>query len=113
MKKKIIPILLLPLTASLFPLQASAQKLAPSALHAARQHQVVCQNRVKSLAPQETVSAFIRISDSDVIPELEALGIVVRSNIKDRILTANVPVGALEAAAEIGIGSREYELITP
>ena len=101
MKKKIIPILLLPLTAFLLPLQATAQKLAPSALHAARQHQVVRAGRVKSLAPQETVSAFIRITSADAIPELEALGINVRSNIKDRILTATVPVGVLEAAAEL------------
>lgn len=101
MKKQIIPLLLLPLTSALFPLQASAQKLAPSALHAARQLQVVRQNRVKSLAPQEMVSGFIRISDATAIPDLEALGIEVRSNIKDRILTANIPVGALEAAAEL------------
>lgn len=84
-----------------FALPATAQKLAPSALHAARQHQVVHAGRVKSLAPQESVSAFIRINGATVIPELEALGIVVRSNIKDRILTANVPVDALEPAAEL------------
>ena len=101
MKTKFTPLVLLSLTFSLIPLQASAQKLAPSALHAARQHQVVRAGRVKSLAPQETVSAFIRISSADAIPELEALGIVVRSNIKDLILTANVPVGAIEAAAEL------------
>lgn len=101
MKKQIIPLLLLPFTSVLFPLQASAQKLAPSALHAARQHQVVRQNRVQSLAPQESVSAFIRISNAAAIPELEALGITVRSNIKDRILTATIPVGAIEAAADI------------
>lgn len=90
---------LIPFT--LMALPATAQKLAPSALHAARQHQVIRAGRVKSAAPQETVSAFIRISDSTVIPELEARGIVVRSNIKDRILTANVPIGALEAIAEL------------
>lgn len=82
-------------------LPASAQKLASSALHAARQHQVVRTGRMQKVAPTESVSAFIRISDNAVIPELEALGITVRSNIKDHILTANVPVGALEAAAEI------------
>lgn len=101
MKKKIIPFLLLPLTSSLVPLSASAQKLAPSALHAARQHQVVRAGRVKSLAPQETVNAFIRINSSEAIPELEAIGVSIRSNIKDRIITADIPVGVLETAADI------------
>lgn len=101
MKKKFIPLFLLPLTSYLSPLEASAQKLAPSALHAARQHQVVHGGRVKSLAPQETVSGIIRISSAEAITELEALGIVVRSNINDRFLTATMPVGALEAAAQL------------
>lgn len=82
-------------------LPATAQKLAPTALHTARQHQIMRAGRIKSLAPQETVSAFIRISSADAIPELEALGITVRTNIKDQILTATIPVGVLETAADI------------
>lgn len=82
-------------------LPASAQKLAPSALQAARQHQMVHGSRIRSLAPQEMVSGFIRISDAAVLPELEALGVEVRSNIKNHILTANIPVSALEAMAAL------------
>lgn len=89
---------LLPLVSAL---PASAQKLAPSALQAARQHQVVRGNRVQSLAPQECVSGFIRISDAAVLPKLEALGVMVRTNIKNHILTANIPVSALEPAAAL------------
>lgn len=89
------------LPAALLALPASAQKLAPSALHAARQHQVVRQNRIQHVGAQTAVSGFIRITDATAIPYLEALGIVIRSNIKDRILTATMPVGALEAAAAV------------
>lgn len=89
------------LPAALFALSAQAQKLSAPALQVARQHQVVRQGRVQKVAPHETVSGFIRISDEAVIPQLEALGIVVRSNIGGRILTSTMPVGALEAAAEL------------
>lgn len=96
-------IFLLPLFISL-PL--SAQKLASNALQAARQHQVTRGHRVQAVTANDVVSGFIRINDATAIPQLEELGITVRSNIKNQILTANIPVGAIEAAAELSAVER-------
>lgn len=84
-----------------------AQKLAPTAQLAASQYAAQRQHstfngtaKAPGQAP-ETVKGFIRISHPDAIPQLEALGVKVRSNIKDQILTATMPVSVLEAAADI------------
>ena len=87
-------------------LGSQAQKLAPTARLAADQYAAQSLANGQRVASQsrtatETVKGFIRISHPDAIPQLEALGIKVRSNIKNQILTATMPVSVLDAAAEI------------
>lgn len=88
-------------------LSSQGQKLAPTARLAASQYAAQSQRKTNGVAnndnptASDVVKGFIRISNADAIPQLEALGIKVRSNIKDQILTATMPVAVLEAAAEL------------
>lgn len=102
---------LLPLLA-LLALPAAAQQLSPSALIAARQHQVPGPARVSAVGAHNSVPCLIRISTPDALPQLEALGIRVRTNIRGRILTADIPVSVLEKTGSVA-GVERIELAAP
>lgn len=47
------------------------------------------------------ISSFVRVTDDSVIGELEGLGVQVQTQFKNGLLTANIPVGAIEQVAAL------------
>ena len=78
-----------------------AQKLSPSTsmmLHEAR----TAQKKAKAAnATPQTVSAFITVKSQDAIAKIEALGAKVNSRISETLVTADMPLSAIEPISNL------------
>ena len=78
-----------------------AQKLSPSTsmmLHEAR----TAQKKAKAAnATPQTVSAFITVKSQDAIAKIEALGAKVNSRISETLVTADMPLSAIEPVSNL------------
>lgn len=77
-----------------------AQKFSTTTL-LKMQEQTTAKHAKSAQATTSTVDAFITISNEDAIEAMESLGINVRSRYSDNLVTATLPVDALEALAKI------------
>lgn len=88
------------LLASLLVLGTSAfaQKLSPSTTLMLQDNKA--QHRVKGETSQK-VNAYITLTTTDVLPQLEALGVEVHNVVNDHIVTVSLPLDAVEAVAAL------------
>lgn len=91
--------------AALWATNAEAQKLSPKAELLLAKKNTPESLRVPAHAAevaQESVKVFVKINDDDAVKEMEQLGAKVFNVFPGGIVTAQVPVSALERVAQLG-----------
>lgn len=68
---------------------------------AASQNQSISQRHTANTETVAPMDLLIKIKEADAVPALEAMGVTIRSNVRNRILTAKVQANLLQQIAEL------------